>query len=1394
MNSLSFVNVGTAPLGTNARLALRLIMGLVLPALLLCAEALAATCPDPTGGAILPPGSGEDLEVIGPCTVNASEVPYHYGYVNIYRPADAPPEAPDAELKFEDGKIDFWARSILVENRGALLAGEPTKPLVGPLTIHLFGYDERDGIDCKLPRCGVRVKDWTKDPTDPIVLPAPTPEQVVKDLFYRYGFLDLDKEGKPDPRAGYFGYKVLAVSYGGTLRLFGERGGFYDHRKTDYPRRTSWARLAKDLNKQNCTAAAPCTVQLDRPVDWRKGDRIVVTTTDYLPGHSELFTVGAPPAGRTRVNIIGRVDYPHNGTAFSLTRIPERLALDDSDQKAETRAAVALLDRSIGIVSGGEKFRDPLLPATSPDPHRYFGGHTVVRQGVKEFLVQGVEFYQLGQGGRIGHYPVHFHMLRKAPTEAVSVTDSAVHDSMTRWYTVHATQGITLARNVGYKSIGHGYYLEDGTEINNRLWSNLGIFARAAVDNDQNDRKVPGILDFAKKEKNADGKETFSSIRFHSDSHHPTLFWIMNGWNDFRNNVAVGAGACGACYWLTAGANSGPSRDQKWSAYASMQDSNQISNLDRVGTTPLHVFRGNSCSTAMLSFTGQMEMGECKGVGLTDPDSLIQILHPIPNEWAPPPDPAYVSDKAVITERYYPLVKGIRHATRCDGEGEQDCSKVPVCSGAAATNNPNCMVTVLDRYTTSFNWAETNFSAIWLRPQWGLVTNSVITDAQNAGLTFVSGGDYTYSSNPPGNWNLARKTVFVGNTQTSNRASPDYNAYASNAGPFNETGGLKCERQNNGAIRGDFCLSKAEGVSLQLAGFAVNQRLFNVYDGPAYEDANAFLDIGVTDLTKCGRDPNAGTNHICNAPDAEAVQGYVVGVPFGNPDNDAQKGQRCYLPNAAIGWKQPNGFYYPPTFHSADLFFSEVDIRHFVIAPLFRTIDVANPFPFKTDQEGVQQSYCTRLENMWNGFTDVDRQTELTDDDGSLTGFVNTISVNNDPFFTAPVETSECKSGTTYDTFQKDPTKPIADFSAKTSPYDYVTTVIYPDCAAGKSGGDALISCEGESRKPPPENPPPAPTRWSQTCTNEKCYGVPLYRRLTTEPERDAGARPMMRMMGQSTFQRSNLTVNHGDYYIDTTVPREKQLRVGDPTCAPWCDINVFEKNNTYYVFLLYATPATRQTYRLYVGKNFKADTGLKMVRANIENMPLKFDEGLWPSGWRSSLSEKGVLTVTMNFKDDAGFAGEFEAAKQKNCAPSTFCAWDRDAKRCGVSPVLEQDNPLLYRELKDDQDNQDHPICTLTQKDVDCPEGGCYGFAVTLADDFETGEGPKPPPSPAPNCIDSSDPFYRFWNVDFQRADPALAGDCSDATAGVKTFCDPKLPGRRTVVDSPLFGPGGTH
>ena len=215
------------------------------------------------------------------------------------------------------------------------------------------------------------------------------------------------------------------------------------------------------------------------------GNATTITFTNAAPGVTGLL-------------------WPHNGSMLDLsnTTYPGISRLGMNVSPADTRAAVGLLTHSIRIISEGDTA--PVAPnfaTTFPPPPTdgstgyFFGGDTIVRQGFASYQVQGVEFYQLGQGGAIMHYPVHFHMARQTPVGTPPVTfveDSSVWASMTRWMVIHATQGVRLARNVGYESIGHGYYLEDGTETGNQLYANLGVLARAAVANAQNPRRIPG--------------------------------------------------------------------------------------------------------------------------------------------------------------------------------------------------------------------------------------------------------------------------------------------------------------------------------------------------------------------------------------------------------------------------------------------------------------------------------------------------------------------------------------------------------------------------------------------------------------------------------------------------------------------------------------------------------------------------------------------------------------------------------------------------------------------------------------------------------------------------------------------------------------------------------------
>jgi hypothetical protein len=1294
-----------------------------------------------TGGKLYPNGLSStihDLVIDVPCTLSTDQYSgvWKYGVVNIIQ---------GGSLHFPNRIriIEFWAGSILIQKGGSLTAGEvgksqiiPFGVLGGRLTIHLYGAEERRtgriGVSCKEKsgntyiddaRCGIPDNIWekanemTNNPTSCTAVDLPGP---VNDCFYKYDTMPYD-DGKPDR---YFGDKVLAVSYGGTLQLYGYKGALYPDTEDPSNSGTSWLRLnncnGKDRWDFHCSAEGgvlepgATTLKLDTgslpfaDLNWRPGDLVVITSTDYLPSHSELRQIAAVSPADSTITLSRGLSFPHNAAVYDLTKkIPRGRGLTDL-KSVDTRAAVALLTRSIQIVSGGDSFGKDLAPDS------FFGGHVVIRQGFREVQLQGVEFYQLGQGGKMGHYPLHFHMARKVPKDTL-VKDCSIWDSMTRWIVVHATQGLLLARNVGYLSIGHGYYLEDGTETNNKLYANIGISARAAVKDAANERKVPGILAYYKETNNVG----IPQVPYSTDIDNPTIFWSMNGWNDWEYNMAVGAETCGLCYWMVAGNASGGSRKMKWTGYASEQVP-----IGHDGTTPIKEFLGNTCSTATAAFNDIADTTVCHGTK----DGGAR-LPPIDNSLLPVPQIAVqeATDRDLSKESFYPIVHGgFRKATLCPSESA-DCNVDPCDNG----HRGSCAVTVLDRFTTSFNWAETNFAAVWLRPLWNLVLNSAITDTLSGGLTFVTGGGYTRSDSPLGMWDLARKSVFIGHTQGSSSGS-----YALDGGPVNQWSGLSC-KNNKGDY--NYCLAVDskdvdQGALYQRSNWAMNQRLFNIYDGPAYQDSNAYLDITPTVLTDCDLSDNAPPKRC---QDSKWMEGVIPGVP-GHFVGEGKKPAGCYLPNAAIAWKQPNGFYYPPAFHSTNLYFDNVPIRHYVIEPQFE------PGTYRTKLPAAQARYCNAESTMFDNFTDVDRQTELNDDDGSLTGLVSTISVNQDDFFSSPTEDIECASDVAQNKAG----------TAKTSPYDYVTAVVFPsDCSVPKPLGD----------DPQCNNNP----NWYYNCSEPKCYGIPLYRQYLNPGETTPPG--PIKMSSQGTGQRETMIPNNGLYYIDTTVPINSQKQFGS-------DVSVFESNKTYHVFLLFAKPklatteATTETFKLYVGHDFQEST-LKAETANLNTGAATFNllgDGTLPSTWTHCYdSSKGILTVQMNMNFDA-FIEDYNDSAWSFCQPSSMCSWKNSACRCNITDP----NNYLYEDCQAD----DSAICKWSVKDTDYPSKGAYGFRFTLPSGFTRSLPPKPNPQPLlTGCFSEKS----AWNLRFTPASSAVARSCyyDDSTPEPKFCTKPEPP-----------------
>ncbi len=1304
--------------------ALTLTFGVFLAVSLSSSQPLAAQQFDSCKGGTLDSGTKDnpqDLVVTNmTCTVDGTKGPYYFRNVYIFG------SGATGTLTFSDATMDFYAANILVQNNGVLqAAGIGAGNNGNVLTIHLYGGSTGPGVTCQKMdngnltqdnTCGVPTVIWTSNlglvmkdmqhryPKTCLTVSQIIPNGILRlpggvdDCFYQYDVFDPN-----DSEGAYFGKKVLALSYGGTINLSGYKGAQGGDDGNPMVTGSSWMRLNSTLKGGENSLKVSGT-----PSDWRPNDNIVLTSTDYLPGHAEQVQI-ASVSGST-VDLMGTVKNPHWGQPYSLASVPCGASGQETtceigpdllpgqkavDRNIDTRAAVGLLSRSIRIISDGATPGSQLTG--------YYGGHTVVRQAFLSYQIQGVEFYQMGQGGAIGHYPVHFHMARQTPPNTY-VKDSSMWDSMTRWITIHATQNVTLARNVGYKSIGHGFYLEDGSEANNVLNTNLGVFARAAVDNEQNDRKVPGIL------AETGDPSPPEQDPYHSDWRTPTVFWIMNGWNEFQYNFASSAGTCGVCYWLLPGGISVLSQFEYFYGYAGQQlvEPNPLGPglFSQAGYTPLGTFVGNSCSTAMMAFLNVGKASDCDGVSNDGDTSKLQA---VPN----PVAPARGQDGM---DNYYPYVGSLRNPTGCTGPncrcapGEPTCN--PPCTGS---NNQEgtCVVTTLDRFSTSFNWAEKNFSAIWLRPWWFLVKNSAITDPQQGGITFVTSGGYTRADVAQGYWSLLRNSALVGNTQDPD-GNPG-NPYASSAGPFNPHG-LQC---SPGPPTAAYCLSQEQGISYPSDSFNSNQRLINIYDGPSYQQRNAFLDIPVTKIgmrstASCPPPTQEKNYQFCDFGYLAAVQpGIPVdpGSPAGSPE--------CYIPNAAIAWKQSNGFFYPPAFHSDNLFFNNVDIRHFVIEPLF------NYNSFQTNQTEVAQQYCTFPGGyngtgllLFNNFTDIDRQTVLNDDDGSLTGLLadpgngmlrETISVNKDPFFNAPVTTPECAS----DIHDGGPPDIGPPNTADTSPYEYVTTATIANCGIGPSGCPQAGGWNA----------------WGGDCGNSSCYGVPLYRQYLTTKDNPKQP-PVIRMMGQGTGQRSTLTVNHGKYYIDDQVSRLLQELVVGATG----NLNVYLPNQTYYTYFIYAKPDMDQTYQMFVGYGLDPKTveaSVKQYRMIANNQAFIFNGAdsdkpfivnkTYDPSPKGSSPTAGLVTVEVSL---SAYQSEFDDAKSNFCQPTTYCQAQGSGSQtqCVCNPK--------------NKDCTDSSVCSWAIKDIDCPLKGCFSWGITLPSTFATGVAKPPTPTPFPNDL----------------------------------------------------------
>ncbi len=197
-------------------------------------------------------------------------------------------------------------------------------------------------------------------------------------------------------------------------------------------------------------------VSLAEPVTgWRPGDRVILTATTRQNKRKKTFKPSVRDSTQTEERLIKTVE----GTCLTLDK---PLQYDHQGDGAY-RGEVANLSRNV------------IVESADPNGVR---GHTMYHRR-SAGSISYAEFRHLGKQGVLGRYSLHYHLVGDT-MRGSSVIGASIWDSGNRWLTIHGTSYLVVRDCVGYRSLGHGFFLEDGTEVFNVLDHNLAVQALTA--------------------------------------------------------------------------------------------------------------------------------------------------------------------------------------------------------------------------------------------------------------------------------------------------------------------------------------------------------------------------------------------------------------------------------------------------------------------------------------------------------------------------------------------------------------------------------------------------------------------------------------------------------------------------------------------------------------------------------------------------------------------------------------------------------------------------------------------------------------------------------------------------------------------------------------------------
>jgi hypothetical protein len=348
-----------------------------------------------------------------------------------------------------DLKSDHVIRSIHVAGTLSFARDRDTRLDVGLIKIQPGDDPSEEGFDCE-----AHLDALSSDAVRPALLVG-TPRRPIPakhTALIRLHYVDgLDRKSCP-----------AIVCCGGRMDFHGS------------PLSHSWVKLG------NNAAKGATAVKLVEPVSgWRAGDRIILTSTEREYGNNQ---------SNTEVRTIKSID----GNSITLDAPLEHEHLGDGDFRGE----VANLSRNV------------IVESADPAGER---GHTMYHVHSRG-SISYTEFRHLGKQNALGRYSLHFHQVGDTMRGSY-VLGASIWDSVNRWITIHGTNYLVVRDCVGYKSIGHGFFFEDGTEVFNVLDRNLAVGAREG-------KKLPQqVLAF--------------------DQNDGAGFWWANSLNTFTRNIAA---------------------------------------------------------------------------------------------------------------------------------------------------------------------------------------------------------------------------------------------------------------------------------------------------------------------------------------------------------------------------------------------------------------------------------------------------------------------------------------------------------------------------------------------------------------------------------------------------------------------------------------------------------------------------------------------------------------------------------------------------------------------------------------------------------------------------------------------------------------------------------------